>query len=42
MSKIDYEVDETAEDDLNDVSLFKDVKDSAAYVRELRKNAWRR
>ena len=42
MSKIDYEADESAEDDLNDVFLFKDVKDSAAYVRELRKNAWRR
>jgi hypothetical protein len=42
MSKIDYEVDESAEEDLNDVILFKDIKDSAAYVRELRKNTWRR
>jgi hypothetical protein len=42
MSKIDYEVDESAEDDLNDVFPFKDVKDSAVYVHELRKNTWRR
>ncbi len=42
MSKIDYDVDESAEDDLNDVFPFKDVKDSVAYVRELRRNAWRK
>ncbi len=39
MSKIDYEIDET--DELADVFPFEGIKDSAAYVRELRKNAWR-
>ncbi len=44
MSGIEYDLDEdvvAADEDLSDVFPFKDVKDSAAYVRELRKNAWR-
>jgi hypothetical protein len=40
MSSIDYRFDQT--DDLSGVFPFKDVEDSAAYIRELRKNTWRR
>ena len=42
MSKIDYDFDDTTDDDLADVVPFEDIKDSAAYVSELRKNAWRK
>jgi hypothetical protein len=41
MSRIEVESDNT-DDDLTDVVPFADIKDSAAYVRELRKNAWRK
>jgi hypothetical protein len=40
LSNIDYEVDEN--DDLSDVVPFKDVRNSALYVSELRKKTWRR
>jgi len=40
MSRINYDFDEN--DDLSDVFPFGDVKDSAAYVKELRKNTWRK
>ncbi len=42
MSPILYEPNPEIDGDLSDVSLFEDVKDSAAYIHELRKNAWRR
>lgn len=42
MSKIEYESDEMDDIDLNEVKPFEKIKDSAAYVREMRKNAWRR
>lgn len=41
LSRIDI-VSDTTDDDLTDVVPFADIKDSAAYVRELRKNAWRK
>jgi len=41
MSRIGAEIDNT-DDDLTDVVPYGDIKDSAAYVRELRKNAWRK
>ncbi len=40
IARINYNIDES--DDLVDVSPFKDVNDSAEYVKELRKNTWRR
>lgn len=42
MSKIEYESDEMGDIDLNEVRPFEKIKDSAAYVKEMRKNAWRR
>jgi hypothetical protein len=39
MSKINDEIEESEE--LDNVFPFEEVTDSAAYVRELRKNAWR-
>ncbi|MCX6579922.1 MAG: hypothetical protein NT166_07025 [Candidatus Aminicenantes bacterium] len=45
ISRIDYEIDDTddsGDTDLNDAAPFKEIKDSAAYVREIRQNAWRR
>ncbi len=42
ISKIDYHLDNISDDDLIDVTPFEDVKDSAAYIRNLRKNAWRK
>lgn len=45
ISRIDYEIDDTDDSrgtNLNDAAPFKEVKDSAAYVREIRQNAWRR
>ena len=41
MSKIEMEIDESDED-LTDAIPYADIKDSAAYVRELRKNTWRK
>ena len=40
MVDINYDIDEN--DCLENVSPFKDVTDSVAYVKELRQNAWRR
>jgi|GEM_PF-1345971 len=40
MMKVNVKMDD--KDDLIDVSPFKEVTDSAAYARELRKNAWRK
>ncbi len=45
ISKIDYEIDDTDDSGdtaLNDAAPFTEVKDSAAYVRKIRQNAWRR
>ena len=42
MSSIEYEPDDEIDGDLSDVTLFEDIKDSGAYIRELRKNAWRK
>ncbi|MDQ1354955.1 MAG: hypothetical protein QG657_5264 [Acidobacteriota bacterium] len=42
ISRIDYDIDNTEDIDMNDAEPFKEVKDSAAYVREIRQNAWRR
>ena len=40
ISKIDYEVNEN--EDFTDVFPFADVDNSAVYIRELRKNTWRK
>ncbi|MCU0286835.1 MAG: hypothetical protein MUF15_10595 [Acidobacteria bacterium] len=37
MSKIEYESDEMGDIDLNEVKPFEKIKDSAAYVKEMRK-----
>jgi len=45
ISRIDYEIDDTddfGDTDLIDAAPFKEIKDSAAYVREIRQNAWMR
>lgn len=41
MSRIEMEID-NFDDDLTGAVPYKDIKDSAAYVRELRKNTWRK
>ncbi len=40
ISKINYNVD--SPDDLEKIIPFEHIEDSAAYIREIRKNAWRR
>lgn len=40
ISKIDYQVDES--ENFSDVFPFADVEDSAAYVKKIRQNAWRK
>ena len=40
ITKINYDIDNSI--DLSKVHPFSDIKDSAEYVRDNRKNAWRR
>jgi len=43
MSKIAPDIDKIAPDDeKSDVTPFKDIEDSAVYIRKLRKDTWRR
>ena len=42
MSEIEYDIRDGSDEELSDTVLFEDVKDSSSYIRELRKNAWRK